>query len=409
MSQALELDNPYIEVTLLNQDPDPVSPGSYVDVRFKITNNEMQDARGLEVLLEPSYPFALAETEDPLRVIGDLPNLGEDNSIIVKFKLRVAEDAIEGANSVKLSYKHSARGWISREFDLNVETVDANVAIVSVSTTPEKIKPGEKAILNVRLKNMADSPMRDVALKLDLTYAGLLSGATAKTASDSILAYNILPFAPLGSASEQKIDLLSSQDEYTFSYTIIAYSDAESKVYKIPVDITYYDELENKYTKHDVLGLVVGAKPDLSVVVEQSELYVGKKTGNVVVKFVNKGFSGVKFLDVILSEGEEFQILSSPEVYIGNVDSDDYETAEFNLYLKNGASKKEDTVPLPLKVEYRDANNNLYTEEYSLPLEIVDPNKLGIKTSSGSPVFLIVIVLGAVLFFYFRGKKKAKK
>ncbi len=403
---ALEIDSPSISVTLLNQDPDPVSPGSYADVRFKITNTGNDKAQGLEIMLVPEYPFLLAENEDAVRNIGDLTNIGEDNSLVVKYKIRVAEDAVQGENKLKLRYKHGANSWITQSFDINVETVDANVAIASVKTEPEMIKPGDKAILKVKVKNMADSNMRDIALKIDLTYSGLLSSATAKTATDSIAAFNILPFAPLGSASEQKVDLLKSHEEHEFTYTVIAYPDAESKVYKVPVEITYYDELENKYTRQDLIGLIVGSKPDLFVVIDESELYVGKRTGNVALKFVNKGFSDVKFLDVNLKESPEYQILSAQEVYIGNVDSDDYETAEFNLYLKNGASKEEKEVKLPIHVEYRDANNNLYTEDKELSLMIVDPKKLGINEKSGFPGLVILVILGAGVYFYLRRKKK---
>ena len=408
---ALDIEAPAINVTLMNQDPDPVNPGNYVDVRFKINNDGANAvAENFQVKIEPVYPFSLDSNEKALRDIGDLPALGDyGNLIVVKYKLRVAEDAVEGTNKIKLKYKYNNLPWMTEEFDLDVQTVDANLAIVMVETFPERVQPGDEAVLKIKVKNMADSTMKDITLKLDLTFSDLVGDATATTAADSITAFNTLPFAPLGSATEQKIYMLEPGEENIFSYNLIAYSDAESGVYKIPIELTYYDELETSYLKEDIVGVIVGTKPDMSVVLDETELYVGKQSGTVTIRFINKGFSAVKFLDVKLEDNGEYDVISANEVYVGNVDSDDYETAHFNIYLKNGATKKEKTITLPLKVEYRDANNNLYSETHNLELDVLKPEKLGIKQSSGGGfIFVILLIIGGVIY-YRRRKKKSKK
>ena len=407
---AIDVQAPIINITMLSQDPDPVGPGEYFEVRFKIHNDYGGSvAERFQVMLDPDYPFSLDKNEEALRNIGEMPALGDaGNVLVLKFKVRVAENAVEGANPLKLKYKHGSLGWISREFDVDVQTVDANLGIVGVETLPEKIKPGEEVTLNIKVKNMADSTMKDVTLKLDLTYSELLDSATVVTASDSILAFNSLPFAPIGSATEQKIESLNPGEEYIYSYKLIAFSDAESMIYKVPIEITYYDELETSYVKNDIIGLVVGSKPDMSVVVEEADLYVGKTSGDIAIKFVNKGFSDVKFLQVTLEDNGEYEVISAKEVYIGNVESDDYETAEFTVFLTNGATKQEKTIHLPINVEYRDANNNIYTEKLDLELDILKPEKLGIKKSSnGSGLIIILLVVGGII--YYRRRKKKKK
>ncbi len=408
---AQSIESPQINISLMNQDPDPVDPGQYVEVRFLILNEYPGSTAGdFQVMLDPQYPFSLDSNENALRDIGDLPALGDgQNVIVVKYKIRVDEDAVEGENPIRIKYKHDSTLWISKEFDINVQTVDANLAVVSVQTEPDLIKPGEEVKLNVKVKNMADSTMKDVSFKLDLTLSTFLSQATL-TASDSVTAFNALPFAPIGSTSEKKIYSLESGGEHIFSYDLITYSDAESRVYKVPIIITYYDELETQYVKTDIIGLIVGTKPDLSVVIDETELHVGRRTGNVIIRFINKGFSDVKFLDVNLRETDEFELLSSSEVYVGNVDSDDYETAEYEIYMTNGAAREEKTITLPLYIEYKDANNNVYTEEYDLPLKILEPEKLGIQSGVGTgTVLLVVIVIGAIVFFYLRRRRKKKK
>jgi len=408
---AQDIDAPGINISFMNQDPDPVGPGEYFEVRFKIHNTMPGTvAEDFQLMLEPEYPFSLDPNENPLRNIGDLPALGPgDNVIVVKYKVRVADNAVEGVNPLRLKFRHENLGWFGIEYPISIQTVDANLAISAVVTEPEMIKPGEKVLLKIKLKNMADSTMRDVSLKLDLTFSQFLSQVATITASDSVTAFNSLPFAPLGSATEQKIYSLAPGEIHEFYYNLITYSDAESKVYKVPVVITYYDELETQYVKNDIIGLIVGAKPDMSVIIEDSELYVGKNTGAVSIKFINKGFSDVKFLDVKLGETEEFELLSASEVYVGNVDSDDYETADFSIYLKNGASSKEKTIDIPLTVEYRDANNNVYVEEISLGLKVLSAKKLGMQQSSGAGFFIVLIIIGGVIFYFYRRRRKKKK
>jgi LPXTG-motif cell wall-anchored protein len=110
-----------------------------------------------------------------------------------------------------------------------------------------------------------------------------------------------------------------------------------------------------------------------------------------------------------LEDTAEFEVLSAQEIYVGNVDSDDYETAEFNIYLTNDGFKEEKVISLPLKVEYRDANNNLYTDEYDFKLKILNPKKLGIKKRSGTTTFVMfLVILGLVAFLYFRRRRKKK-
>ena len=41
-----------------------------------------------------------------------------------------------------------------------------------------------------------------------------------------------------------------------------------------------------------------------------------------------------------MKETEDYEIISNPEVYIGNLDSDDYETADYALMVKTVRLKK---------------------------------------------------------------------
>ena len=404
---------PEVELTIINQDPDPVSPGDYVDIRFKINVVSEATAKDFVVELLPTYPFSLDPNEIALRDLGDLTTTGNgDYSIRTKYKVRVDEDAIEGENQIKLRYKLGTSPWITESFDINIQSVDATISIESVKTSPEIISPGENAQVVLIVKNIADSLMKDVTIKLDLTYASYIDQVTTTTLSDSLSKFDSIPFAPLGSATEKKVKTIKSGEEVSFTYDLVAYPEAESKVYKVPIEITYYDELETAYTKYDIIGLVVGSTPDISVVVDDTDLVVGKKKGDVSIRFVNKGLSDIKFLNIKLDETIDYEILSSKEVYLGNVDSDDYEIAEYTLYMNKNVDSKfagDIDLTLPLLIEYKDANNNAYSKEIDLPLKIYNSNKISdSKKSSPINVVTIIIVL-VVLWFVIKRFKKSKK
>jgi hypothetical protein len=408
VTSAQQIETPAIAVTLLNQEPDPVDTGRYVELRFKIENTRAGSTAGnVEVRLDPAYPFTLDPNENPVRVLGDLSAIGSSNAPTIKFKVRVDENAVHGPNPIRISYRHDNTNWVTREFNIDVQSVDAHLAIISVETVPETIKPGEKATVNILVKNMAGTRMRDITMKLDLTFSSFLRANSGM--GDPMAAFNALPFAPLGSTTEQRITQLAAGEEKTFTYNLIAYSDADSKVYKVPIYVTYYDELQAQHIKSDIIGLVVGSQPDMNIVVEDTDLTVGKNSGRVIIRFVNKGFTGIKFLNVETQHTDELDVLSSHNVYLGNVDSDDYDTAEFTVYLKN-SPRGERTVHLPLNIQYRDANNNLYEETISLPVEIIDPKKFGNSNGTGSFMLVAVIISAAGgLFLYRRTRKKKTK
>ena len=51
------VDSPILNISLLNQQPDPVSPGNYVDLRFRVENTGAKTADQYTYKLDAKYPF----------------------------------------------------------------------------------------------------------------------------------------------------------------------------------------------------------------------------------------------------------------------------------------------------------------------------------------------------------------
>ena len=380
-----------IAVTLINQEPDPAEPGKYVDVRFKFDNNGSGEARNVIVELLPEYPFSLDAEASAARNIGTIQSMQRgDVGIIVKYRLRVDKNAVEGENDLRIRYKIEGYSWIGpEEFKVDVQTNDAILSVDSVSLGKKSLEPGASNTIKIKVSNDADSMLKDIKARLEL---------------------GGLPFIPLGSTNEKMIYKIDSRESYEFEFELLANPDADSGVYQVPLKIAYSDELGKTYFKNSTLGFIVGAKPDLSLTLDTTEVYERGKPGNIVVKVVNKGVTNIKFTNVKLMPNKDYKILSNGEDYLGNIDSDDYETAEFNIYVEN---KKDKKIILPIVIEYADANNNNYKTDMNLEMPIYsasEAKRFGLVEGNGKVGFFIVIlVVVAGLFIYRRWSKGRKK
>ncbi|HII71683.1 TPA: hypothetical protein HA265_02925, partial [Candidatus Woesearchaeota archaeon] len=354
----------------------------------------------VEFKLVTDYPFQMLGADDGIRNLGTIQGhqKGEEG-VILYYRVRIDEDASEGVNDLQLRFRAKGIEWAKLEdFQVRVQSVDAAVIVDSVELVPERITPGSNGRLTINLKNLADSTMEDVNLKLDLT----LSSIQTATGSEASLLYDALPFAPTSSTTEKRISSIKSGETVPVVYDLTVYPDATSRVYKVPLVMTYKDELDTEYTKNEMLGITVGSKPDLYVVIDKSDLVAGKKTGVVSFKFVNRGVTDIKFLDVLLQSTDEYEVVSSYEEYIGNIDSDDFESIEFSVYLKNNKDPEiVHTMQFPLKITYKDANNLDYEDDLVLEHKIYTAEEKG-QTKSNSAMYIglavLVMIIGWIVY-----------
>jgi len=379
-----------ISVSLVNQDPDPAEPGKYVDVRFKFDNVGTKQASNVEVELLPQYPFSLYNN-DALRSIGTLQSRQKDEvGVIVKYRLRVDENAIEGENELKLRYRTDGGTWVNPgEFDIDIRTHDAILSINSVEVEEKTLKPGSKSKVTIKLANEADSLIKDVKVKMDLSS---------------------VPFIPIGSTDEKSIYQIKAKKTQDVVFELLADPEADSGVYKVGINITYYDEPGTEYSKNSIIGLIIVEEPKLSITLDSSDIYQSGKSGEVVVKIVNKGVTDIKFMNIQLASGSGYKILSNNEDYLGNIDSDDYETADFKIFVDKTGNKQ---ITLPITLEYKDAINTAFTEKKDLILDLYtasEAKKFGlIKGNGKSGIFIVILIVVAGLFFYRKWKKSRGK
>ena len=379
-----------VRVSFVNQEPDPAEPGKYVDVRFKFENNGSDQAKDVVIELLPEYPFSLDPGKSAVKKLGALHarQFGE-TAVIIKYKLRIDKNAVEGENELKLRYKFDGYGWIEPDnFNINIQTHDAILAVDAVSIDKKTLEPGSSGIVKIKLANKADSILKNIKVTLGL---------------------GDLPLVPIDSTNEKSIYKIDSRQSYEFEFKVLAKPNADSGVYKVPLSVSYLDELGKSYLKNVTIGLTIGAKPDLSITLDDSEIYESGKSGEIFVKIVNKGVTDIKFMNIKLMPSDNYRILSNEEVYIGNIDSDDYETADFELFIGGSKEKK---VSLPVVLEYKDANNNDFKERIELTLDLYsasEAKKFGLKKGNGFVGNLVIVVIVVAGLFIYRKWRKHKK
>ncbi|MFW6450338.1 MAG: COG1361 S-layer family protein [Nanoarchaeota archaeon] len=388
-----------VQVSMLNQQPDPVEPGKYVDVRFKVEN--LGDERVEDIMLEfvPEYPFSKDPGKDKTVNITSLDAYQkEGRSVIVKYTLRVDERAVEGENQVKLKIKEGDLAPTTRIFNINVESKFANLELSSIESTPYPAFPGEEVKVSFEAENLADSAIKNVRFRLGLD--------TPESVADE---GKDLPFAPLRHGTEKEVGLIEPGENVSLNYDLMVSPDASPGIYKIPMEISFYDQRNNEYKKKEMFGVFVNSEPRISVVLDEDEGVRPGQKNELSIRFTNKGLPNLKFLTARITETEQFEVFSPKEKYMGNLDSDFYDIVNYKVYIE---PTNESTIKIPIVYEFMDGVNNDYTRSKELEIRVLTPEleeRMGLVEEPAQPVFIYVLIAFVVLYILYRFNKKRKQ
>ena len=270
----------------------------------------------------------------------------------------------------------------------------AAVSITDVSSSPVEVVPGEIVDITIGIENIFNYDVTNLNVRLDL------SGAD-------------VPFAPYQSSSEKFLDELDKGDEDNFKFKLITLPETPTGIYKIPVEISYnYKDgnLTLQGQKLELISVTVNSKPELKVSLDDSLVLIKGKENTFKLKIINSGLSDVRFLYVTISDVSGLKFLSEKEQYIGDIDSDDFDNAEYSVIINVDATK---SINLPITLSYMDATNKEFIETTNLILitySLKEARELGLvdKPKIGSFI-AIFILLGGYIVYKILKKRKLKK
>jgi len=269
---------------------------------------------------------------------------------------------------------------------VNIYLISA-VSIVDVSSSPTEVAPGQVVEIFLEIENILDYNIKNVNIKLNL-------------AGD-------IPFAPYQSSSERVLDELDEGDEESFEFKLIVLPETASGIYKIPIEISYEDEFGNSSLKKDLMSLIVNSEPDLKVSAIDSQALIRGKENSFSIKIVNSGLSDIKFVYLTLSDSSGVKFLCEKEQYIGDLDSDDFDSITCNIHISETTKS---TVSLPIILKYKDATTKEFTEIQKITLKtysLKDAQRLGIVKKPSYRWYLLIVSL-IVLYICYKIWKKRK-
>jgi hypothetical protein len=310
----------------------------------------------------------------------------------MKYSVRIDPNAPVGTYYIKLRYTvgDNFNVEVEKEIPIIIKKSQSIIAIDDVSIIPETVAPGETTNIRVKLNNLAENTvLRNIEVSLGL--------------STTIVGTEIidLPFIPKGSSSSKSISELFAHETSTVDFVLAVYPSAESKLYKIPLIVKFTDDKGYNYTKSELIGVSVNTKPDLLVTLESTELNKQLAEGKITLNLINKGLNDIKFVTVTLLQSEEYEILSASNIlYVGNIDSDDFETADFKIKAKNTTK----AINILAKIEYRDAFNIVHESSESLKL-LMQESQLK-KNGTITKIIIGIIVLGIIIYFIIRKRRQ---
>jgi len=265
------------------------------------------------------------------------------------------------------------------------------ISVEDVSSLPGEIAPGGTADVFIEVENIFEFDVINVNIKLDLENT---------------------PFAPYQSSSEDFVDELDEGDDERFKFTLIVLPETDSGIYKIPYEITYEEVGGNEtFTKEGLIGLIVNSEPELRASLESSNVLIKGQENEIEIKIVNSGLSDVKFVYLKSSDTIAIEFLNDKEQYIGDIDSDDFDSVKYIIKLNPNAPKN---INLLLFLTYKDPTNKEYSETVTVSLNtytLKEARESGLvkKPNYIIPIIIVLLVLGYFIRRFIKKRKSGKK
>ena len=256
-------------------------------------------------------------------------------------------------------------------------------AVVISDVRQGNLFPGETVTVNVDVKNTLNEDIEDVSLTLIL---------------------DDKPFITIG-GNEDSEEEIGDGDEETFTFKLKAAQDITPGDYNIPYVLTFVDSDGNSTSKTGSIGIEVGARTELEFsALAEGPAVVGRQ-GKVSLEIRNIGFGDVKFTSVKI-QPQGFIVLGEDNEYLGNIDSDDFETADFDVIFRDTNAR------LVATVTYKDFDNQEVTKVVNLPLTVYTKEKaleLGLIQKNYNKYYLGGIIILLIVYLIYKRVKKVRK
>ncbi len=416
-------DSAELTMQLMRTEPLPMITGEYADVWIKVTNEGQRDIRDVSVEFEDKFPFSMDPDRDRVRKFRKIE--GRD-AYTAHFQVRVDEMAVPGENKLKFRLRYDG-GSLTREFPVQVRTRETVLSVEEVKVEGDRIPPSQTRDITLTLKNRAHTHLRSVGVSLGLKPEGGGEPEIGMQAEffgmEDFETIDEIPLITVGQTTEERISQIAPGEEKDVTFSVRAEHDADEETYKVPIALRFEGERyqmnpetgnwemsTETFQNQEFTGVHVGGEPLLDIGIAGIGDYpIRGMKNDISLEIINKGFSEAKFLEIELLPHGSYEIIGEPDMYIGHMGSDDYDSPSFEMYL----NPDHERVEIPVELQYKDNEENLIVENQTVRFKTYTWNELeelGVEREDGVVLYviLIAIILGA-LYYYHRRQKKKKK
>jgi len=274
-----------------------------------------------------------------------------------------------------------------------IVTAGRGFVVALLDYDPSPAQPGQYVTIYLKVENRGDE-IKDALYKLEPEYP-----------------FSLKP----GEDPERYFGTIGSYQQILLEYDLFVAEDAPEGTYPIKIKLCTDENCTTSVEKEIEITVQTGGTPGIEVGLEDFDIFSGGKRGKVTIHVVNRGDLDVKYLVIELLPTEQFDIISPSRIYIGEMESDDFETAEFEIYVhENVAKDVSQKIQLPVYLDYTDANDKKYSESQSVYLKVYSQSdliKMGLKRDYDKTKQYFILGVSAIvaLFLIYRFYKKRQE
>lgn len=360
-----------VNISLLNQNPDPASAGDLVELRFMVENQGGSEVNNLQLELLMEYPFSEVPGEEYTKTISTLsPYQQGSDSVIIKFRARVDRDAQDGTSEIRLRYTEGlSTVSVIDKFYIDVSS---NEFAQIIYIDRAKLYPGEETELKFTITNVGNSPLSNLVFSWS-------------EESGSIL--------PVYSDDTKYIKYIDVGDSAELLYTVVADINADPGLYQLDLNLKFESETSGTQEMNTKAGIFIGGETDFDVTFSESS------AGQTSLSIANTGNTPALSVTVRIPEQENFRVTGSTSSIIGNLDKGDYTIVSFQISSQSAMPSYRDmnqTGRLPsgtgesnllVIIEYTDTTGVRHSVEKSVPIQFRDISSMDSTDTTTSTRF----------------------
>ena len=387
--------SPVLNITLVNQIPDPARTGESVELSFMVENIGGVEVNDIEIELLAKYPFISIYGEDYTREITQiLPYQTGTDAYIIKYEIMVDKDAVKGINDINLRIRYGDSGaTVVKKFD--VQVVGTEFAQI-IYIDKAKIDPGKETELEFTITNVGNSPLQNLLFSWNEEGGVLL---------------------PVYADNTKYIQYLDTGESIDLVYNVIADVNTDPGLYQLDLMLRYETGDGTAEEVNTIAGVFIGGGTDFDVTFSESS------EGETSLSIANIGNNPALSVTVRIPEQDNYRVSGSSSSIIGNLDKGDYTIVSFQISASpagfqgrpfQGNQSFREAMPegdLRVSIEYTDTTGERHIIEKMVPISFREISSDATTTAfyvrqRSNPLstigfyggIIVIIIIGFALF-----------